>query len=143
MLGCRDPMQYSSLIDLIVNSDPTSDWLLDDELGIYTLKDDVHVNLVRQESDSTDRFEEPWTQVFPDKHAFVIDYHLMYSGSFVESFMLVAVDGGRVKIPLPQQSGPPGSLHIDNPDYHVGKVIHGRLGHDYDDYLRRAGITHP
>lgn len=126
-------MDYPSLVQAIQDSYP-SDWLYEEELGIWTSRSDVRVNLNRVELDR-DEFVEGWTEEFPDSSAETLRVDLKYSGSFVKRYAVVLVDGGRHYIPLPTPA-----LKISHAQYHLGRIINRDLV-DYERALKTAGIT--
>jgi hypothetical protein len=94
-------------------------------------------------------FQEDWANQFPDSHAssFLVD--VFYTGCLSYRAYLVAVDGGRIYLPMPQ-------LHVDNENMRVtsrsvtrSQVAFARLLHlmaysdsrTFDHYLERTGFT--
>lgn len=49
---------------------------------------------------------------------------------------LVGVDGNHSLIPLPKLN----EMTINSTQYHIGKIINGIYGKEYEDYLRRCNI---
>lgn len=127
-------MLYSDLRNLIQRS-AQSAWLFDGDVGILTLKDDVNVNIVRIDSEVDRPFQEDWTDQFPDKRAFRSPFELRYSGSFVERYDMISVDGGRYTIPLPTRD-----RKLSPYDHHIGKLLNSNVDR-YEEGLSRAGIT--
>ena len=96
-------------------------------------------------------FSEAWTQSFPDKKAYAQYADVFYRGSLVDRVTIVAVDGGRYKIAMPEQD----LEEIENMKpkligYWIGpwEDAVGRLitrldgGHSYEAGLKRAGIEY-
>ena len=48
-------------------------------------------------------FDEPWTQRYPESKAWSFEVQLRYHTTILERFTFVACDGGRYRIPLPEQ----------------------------------------
>lgn len=96
-------------------------------------------------------FTEAWTQSFPDTKAYAQYADVLYRGSLVDRLALVAVDGGRYKIPMPEQE----FEEIENLKrkligYWIGPwenamgrlITHLDAGYNYEDGLERAGIEY-
>jgi hypothetical protein len=126
-------MRYDALRDSIQNSNPVDDWLWDDDLGFWTFLKDVQVNFEREESE--DEFREPWTDRYPDKAASRQYIRLTYSGSFVERYAFVLVDGARFSIPLPTPD-----LRIDPYRNAVGRIVN-RDPDGYDQAVQQGGLV--
>lgn len=90
-------------------------------------------NLIIEEDDETEKFDEDWTKPFPDPQAFKFTVRLKRNGSVFKEMIFISVDGHRITVPLPRviaTSGQP----ITNPipiyfwdkntiDYKVGQII--------------------
>jgi hypothetical protein len=95
-------------------------------------------------------FSEAWTQNFPDTTTFAQHCDILYRGALVDREVLIAVDGGRYKIAVPEQD-----TEELQPTKHVlkewflgpwanalGRLVTGCEGtYDYESALKRAGIV--
>jgi hypothetical protein len=129
-------MHYTTLRKMIQNSSP-ADWLNNDQIGVWTLISDVAVNLVemRDEEETEARaYKAPWALNFPDENAMRTEMELRYSGSFVERYTVVVVDGGRHRILQPNADG-----GLDAYGYNLGRILN-RGERDYEDAVKRAGL---
>jgi len=92
-----------------------------------------------------------WTQGFPDKNAYAYYADVFYRGSLVDRVPIVAVDGGRYKIAIPEQD----LEEISNMQPKligywlgpwknaVGKLITNLVGgYSYEEGLKRASIEY-
>ena len=56
-----------------------------------------------------DNFKEEWANNFPDRSASAYYADLYYGPTYLDSYILVSVDGGRALLPLPESAK---SLHV-------------------------------
>lgn len=82
-----------------------------------------------------DNFSELWIQEFADRQASSAYYSLWYGNTRIDRIVLVLVDGGRAKLPLPATRQ---DLTVNSYNYKIGKIC-DQLG-NCDDYLVRAGF---
>ena len=129
------------IIQKIVDSN-VNDWLFDDEEGTYTFKKDTCLTIRRDEFENDREFKEEWAKRFPDQKAFVSYHKIFYNSSLIKKVFLVAIDGYRMYIPIPEVN----NLTINKFQYQIGKIINDSYGGSgkgiwpYDSYLSRAGI---
>lgn len=101
---------YQELRELLSESQP-NDWIKQsaqwatanttDRETMWLYRDDVELQLVPGRTHVTG-FKEPWTEPYPDnEHNKSFSMWLSYSGSPVEEYIVVSVDGGRATVPLP------------------------------------------
>lgn len=129
-------MTYDEYMSIVINSKAT-DWLLFDEWGKITFKKDLAFSIEEVEEDFSERkFEEDWVKKFPNKDAYRKRLLLKYNGNIVEEIFLVGVDGNHSLIPLPKLN----EMTINSTQYHIGRIINGIYGKEYEDYLRRCNI---
>jgi len=129
-------MTHSELIKTIVGSEPT-DWLHDDQRGIYTYKSDLNIRIERKEKEVGDsrKFEgEDWAVKHADPNAFRVICEIYYGSSFVEERMLVAVDGYRAILPLPEFQ----KTTIPLEEYRFARIID--QDRRIDEYIQRSGL---
>lgn len=120
----------------IVESD-IDDWKCDDNEGRYTYTKDIALQIERASFDQHTDFHEKWARKFSDPNAQKFTVTVYYNSSPVKKEYIVAVDGFRVNIPLPDRD----SLSITEFQYRLGEILNIIGGWDYDRYLSRAGIT--
>nr|BFD58106.1 hypothetical protein CKG001_02130 [Bdellovibrio sp. CKG001] len=114
-----------------------SDWLYDDDKGIYTFKNDLNITIRADRSDIDRSFTEPWHQGLPDPTAYRTIYELYYGSSYVDYELVVNVDGGRASIPLPEEGY--GNPWITTDQKAFGEII-DRLN-TLSEYLRRCNVS--
>ncbi|EGT4138546.1 hypothetical protein EQZ09_12170 [Clostridium perfringens] len=132
-------MRYDDFISTVQGSD-YEDWIYDDELGVYLFKEDINISIkVDREQDIDDRgFYEEWATQNPDAHAYREKYYLMYGNNIIETICGASVDGSRCFIPYPRLD----NMTITHFKDSVAQIINfAGAGHDYERYLRSAGIT--
>lgn len=119
----------------ILSESSQDDWIVDDESGSFTYKNDLNLHIERAEYDSFREFNEPWATSHPDPHADAVEYVVKYGSSFVEKHTLVSVDGHRATLPMPNSIN---DLRVDAADVNFAKIVN--IGDRVDEYLRRSGI---
>lgn len=128
-------MTYDELIQIISNAS-SADWLYDDARGTYTLKSDLNIHIERREpSEGSTEFHEPWANNHPDPSAERFYYDIFYGAAFVESFMLVGVDGLRAYLPLPTS----GTTTVPKRAYCLARAV-DHVG-TLNEYLQRSNLT--
>jgi hypothetical protein len=93
------------------------------------------------------RFFEDWIARFADETAYAAWLDLLYHGQPVHRYLYIVVDGGRCKIPLPEQTFS-GDLNphevrrwIGYDAYRLFSVLNALdSSHDYEAYLDRSGL---
>lgn len=124
----------SNIEEKIVDSD-VDDWKTDDE-KIYIFEKDVAIRIERSSFEEYTDFNESWAAGFSDPNARKFSVTIFYESSPINREYIVAVDGYRIDIPLPD-------FHdhtITEFQYRLGEILNIVGGWDYDRYLRRAGI---
>jgi len=111
------------------------EWDYYDEHGEFIFKQDVNLKIVRDGFEEKIPFSEPWAVNHPDKNAYMYRYTIFYNNSRIDEFYLVAVDGFRSYIPLPELK----SSIIPRKQYLLAKAVNydGRL----DEYIERSNLT--
>jgi len=130
-------MTYDKLIETIRSSKP-GDWIYNDEQGVHTYRADLNIRIQRRRDDdlSGSGFNEPWATCHPDPSARKMFFDIYYGSSLVDSFLLVAVDGYRADLPLPD---PKTKKMISRRDYELARAV-DVLG-TLDQYIQRSGLT--
>ena len=132
------PGSIGGVKNKIFNSIPDN-WIYDDNSGIYTLKEDVQIQIRQNRSEESGDFSEEWVKSFPDNSAYWDKHSLYYNNNKIGEYNFIAVDGYRMSIPLPKSTR---ELSITREMYSLGKIINMKhRGYDFDDYLSKAGIT--
>jgi len=119
----------------------SEDWAYDDEIGIFSNKHDIRLQIRNRRTDRIESFREEWTDRFPDPSATRDLFDVFYDNNKVCDYFQVSVDGGRVSLPIPKLGQ---NLTISNEQYTFGNLIHyagNNCLYGFDEYLRRAGIT--
>jgi hypothetical protein len=133
-------MNYDEILDFITTSNATLDWKWittswseeaflkeDPRLRIRVRKDDVGIHVKS--------FNESWAITHPDPTAISYWYDLYYDNALIDRFILVSVDGGQAKLPLPD----PTTLEVDPLVYKVAQIFdeHNTL----DEYMSKSGLS--
>ena len=131
-------MTYDDVMNA-VRSNPYPNWSYNDERRTFTLRDNVNITIRRKDidfNDPTSRFStEDWATNHPDSVAYQVVYEIYYGASFVENFVLVAVDGLRAYLPVPNAN----TTIVSRDNYLLAKAV-GRSD-ALDEYLERAKLT--
>ncbi len=123
-------------IEEILSSTSSSDWVIEEELGAYTYKQDVLLRIQKHPINyHADKFcgEEWATTKHADPDAYKVTYDVYYGESFIATKHLVTVDGCRACLPMPTH----GTNEIPYQDYLFAKIVApGGL----DEYIARSGL---
>lgn len=123
-------------VKFILSHSSQHDWVINDEIGAFTYKQDVLLRIQRQEFDEYNSFNEPWAVKHPDHQAYSVKYTVYYGSSFIEERTLVSVDGHRATLPMPESRT---DLTVTASDVNFAKIV-DILG-KVDEYIRRSGIS--
>ena len=127
-----------SILRLIGESSP-SDWKYYDPEAKYYFKKDVQLLIDRHPVETNNQFPEAWAHKFPDRSAHAVKFTIYYGTTPIKDVWAVEVDGSRSYIPYPKSAA---ALTINKWQYVFGRIVNIANGtHDYDGYLRRAGIS--
>ncbi|MCV8306647.1 hypothetical protein ODS10_24020 [Escherichia coli] len=131
-------------MELFINADEVKnilaqssqdDWIVDDETGSFTYKNDLNLHIKRADYDSYNSFNEPWAVCHPDKNACSVEYTINYGSSFVDRKTLVSVDGHRATLPMPASAN---DLNVKSSDVNFAKIVD--IGDSVDEYIQRSGL---
>src|SRR5690554_7441784 len=86
----------------ILSTSTKDEWIVDDESGSFTYKNDLNLHIERADYETYREFDEPWAKSHPDPKAVAVDYVVKYGSSFVDKHTLVSVDGHRATLPMPK-----------------------------------------
>ncbi len=111
------------------------EWVVDDESGSFTYKDDLNLHIERADFDSYRDFNEPWAKGHPDPNAEAVEYIVKYGSSFVEKHILVSVDGHRATLPMPKSMN---DLRVSPSKVNFARIVN--IGDRVDEYLERSQI---
>lgn len=128
------PMTYTELMTTIRESD-VEDWRHSDIQGIFTHRLDLDIRIERCEPLEHELdFKEEWANCHPDSSASRCYFDIFYRSSWVETFMLVSVDGHRATLPLPKA----GTKTVSVDAYRLAAQVDtdGTL----DEYMQRSGL---
>jgi len=129
----------------ILDCDPQEDWekVSTDTSSIAVNKRDVNLRLLisyLEEGKQCENFQEEWANRHPDPRATGYWCDIYYGATHVFRNILVSVDGGRAKLPLPRQRGADERLTEVLPfDYRIAQIFDS-LG-TLDEYMARSGLT--
>jgi hypothetical protein len=130
----------TDILNTIIRSNK-ADWQYFDERGLFVFKTNPEIAIRRREADhDVDGFREAWTESFPDPAAYRCVHEVLYKNTPIQEAVLVAVDGNRMYLPLPQS---PVDLTITPQQYAFSKLVNQFTSQleRFHEYLRRAGIT--
>ena len=116
------------------------DWVMDPRDEHWTYKGDLNIRLEDTTIDVRGggrEFHEPWAEQFGSRPSRLRPFTIYYGSSFVHHVDLVAVDGNRAYIPIPEGVA---DLAVTHWDYRFAQIVQPRLYNDLDGYLARAGI---
>lgn len=122
-------------VEGILATSSQDDWIVDDESGSFTYKNDLNLRIERADYDSFRPFNEPWAVNHPDPSAKAIEYTVKYGASFVEKQTLVSVDGHRATLPMPKSID---NLVVKKSDVNFAKIVN--IGDQVDEYLKRSNL---
>lgn len=127
-------MQLNDLKKVLATSSQ-DEWIVDDETGSFTYKNDLNLRIERAEFDTYENFSEPWANRHPDSSAQSIDYTVKYGSSFIERNKLVSVDGSRATLPMPKSRD---DLRVRPAEANFARIVD--MGDRVDEYLQRSQI---
>lgn len=119
----------------ILSESNQDDWIIDDESGSFTYKDDLNLHIERATYETYRDFNEAWATSHPDPKAVAVEYTVKYGSSFVDKKTLVSVDGHRATLPMPKSAT---DLHVKKSDVNFAKIVD--VGGNVDEYLNRARL---
>ena len=93
------PLTEQGILDEIFNS-TRNDWSVDKYEEVFTYKHNILLT-IEENPESEREFFEEWANCHPDKRASFYEYEIKYQGKRITNFYLVAVDGYRALLPLP------------------------------------------
>lgn len=127
-------MKLTDVREILANSSQ-DDWIVDDESGSFTYKDDLNLHISRAEFETYRSFNEAWATSHPDPDARVVEYTVKYGSSFVEKHTLVKVDGFRATLPMPKSAQ---DLRVSAAEANFAKIVD--VGGRVEEYLQRSRI---
>ena len=65
----------------------------------------------------------------------MMEYEIHYRASWVMSFHLIAVDGHRAELPMPD----PGTTNVPRLNYELAAAVDTQ--HSLDEYMQRSGLV--
>jgi hypothetical protein len=119
----------------ILATSTKDEWIVDDESGSFTYKNDLNLHIERADYETHREFDEPWAKSHPDPKAVAVDYVVKYGSSFVDKHTLVSVDGYRATLPMPRSMD---DLKVDKSDANFARIVD--IGYKVDEYLGRSKI---
>ena len=133
-------MNYDEILDFIKQTNAKTDWhwIKTSWAEEAFLKEDPRLR-IRVRWDDTgihDKdFNEPWLITQPNQIATSYWYDLSYDGGLIDRFILVSVNGGEAKLPLPEST----TLDVDPLSYKVAQVFD--KNNTLDDYLTKVDLS--
>ena len=125
-------------VQKILATSSQNDWIIDDETGSYTYKNDLNLRIERADYDNYKNFNEPWATSHPDSSAQSVDYTVKYGFSFVERHKLVSVDGHRAILPMPKSQD---ELIVKPTEVNFASIVDTGGQDKVEEYLRRSQIS--
>lgn len=127
-------MKFDDVKAILANTNK-EEWIVDDESGSFTYKDDLNLRIERIDTDRD--FKEPWATCHADPSAETVEYIVKYGSSFVEKRTLVSVDGHRATLPIPKSSS---DLRVKPCAANFARIVNIGVGNSVDEYLDRSRI---
>ena len=127
-------MKLSDVKEILAKSSQ-DDWIVDDESGSFTYKEDLNLHIERAPYEDYRDFNEKWATSHADKKAVAVEYTVKYGSSFVDKQTLVSVDGHRATLPMPKSAT---NLSVKASDVNFAKIVD--VGNRVDEYLKRAKL---
>tara|TARA_B110000238_G_C16027007_1_gene395702 strand:- start:521 stop:916 length:396 start_codon:yes stop_codon:yes gene_type:complete len=122
-------------VEKILSTSSKDDWIVDDESGSFTYKNDLNLHIERDDFDNYRPFHEEWATKHPDPSAKAVEYTVKYGTSFVEKHTLVSVDGFRATLPMPKGIN---DLSVKASKVNFAKIVD--VGDSVDEYIKRSGL---
>lgn len=127
-------MKDDEVMQMVLDN-PFKNWTYLDEFGEYILKEDPNLRIERCDFESRESFYEDWAIKHNDPDAFKYTYTIFYSNSKINTFYLVAVDGYRAYIPMPQLN----TTTISKRNYLLALAV-DNIG-SLDEYITDSALT--
>ena len=124
----------NGILDEIFDS-TRKDWNKEVYRDFFTYKHNILLTIEEKE-ESEREFFEPWANCHPDKRAYFYEYEIKYNKIRVTSIYLVAIDGGRAYIPLPER----GTKTIKDKYVKFANIIHSYPENINYEYINRSGL---
>lgn len=135
-------MSFNEILSFIKSTSPRDSWYIVKRsyLTEAFLKDDPRLRFricYLEEGMQRENFQEEWANRHPDPSATGYWCDLFYNGDFLDRIILVAVDGGRATLPMPDID----TKVIDPYHYQVASIFDesGTL----DEYISRSKLKRP
>lgn len=125
----------ASEVEKILATSTKDEWIVDDESGSFTYKNDLNLRIERADYETYEDFDEPWAKAHADNRAFAIYFTVKYGSSFVDKRRLVSVDGHRATLPMPKSLD---DLRVTDSQVNFARIVD--LGDRVDEYLDRSKI---
>ena len=137
----RAKVTFEDIMKILVSTS-NEDWIVSDEFGSYTYKDDVLLRIQMRKIDyksAADKFSEKWitecsNDLTTNTPAYRAIYDIFYCNSWITQKVLVSVDGGRAILPLPRL----GTHDVPHEEYQFAKIV---APDSLDDYMSRFKLT--
>ncbi|MGD8777875.1 MAG: hypothetical protein PVH88_02820 [Ignavibacteria bacterium] len=132
-------MDWSTIEELVLNSDANNDWsgLTKGTSSISYLKDDVNIRIecsYDNDDIQNDDFKDKWANNHPNPKATGYFFNLFYSATLLKRIILVSVDGGNALLPIPNSKG-----IVKKFDYKIAEIFD--TTQTLDEYLDRSGLS--
>lgn len=133
-------MSHQEILEVVKGSKPSLNWGVfyseADDTAVFKSDPNLRIEYKHDTSSlHSDDFREKWANKFPDPHASSHYYDLYYGATRLERFILVHVDGGRARLPLPESSV---DLEVEEIRLKVA-LIFDQFG-TCRQYMERAGL---
>jgi hypothetical protein len=101
-------LSTDEILDFVKDSNPDNwDVHFSEDIEIAVYKNDPALRIeFKHTNESVHNFDfrERWANKFPDPNATSYYYYLYYGSTRLKEFILVSVDGGRARLPLPKSA---------------------------------------
>lgn len=129
------------IFDIIMTSDSKDDWerLVSNEKETTYFKDNVNLRFEQEHSEAgvqCENFCESWANNHADPNATGYWLKLFYGSTHIDTYILVAVDGGRALLPIPRGRD---ELVVNSLFYKVAQI--NDRSDRLNEYMVRSGLT--
>lgn len=131
-------MKHSDVMGILAHSSQ-DEWVVDDESGTFSYKEDLNLQIIRTPYEYQTDFNESWATRYPDPNARKVDYEVKYRDSVVARKTMISVDGHRAELPLTKA---PNDLTVTKSDVNFARITAtGGNAERLESYLKRSEIT--
>lgn len=126
----------------IANSHPVDDWYTNETFSenqhIAVYRKDPAIKIIQFTEPVVKNFQEPWLKgLYPDPNAHSYKVSIQYNNNELIERIIISVDGGRARIPLPKSAT---DLTTNQFDLSICQILDGSTAYDTAYYFSRTKI---